>query len=157
MRENMRYVHFSEICKKIGNKQNTWKSHIHVFLTSLIIEWMDQNQRWRIYFNKFARWRHREQSLPCPSASCCSCFVSLLLIIVFFCLFVNCPGSLHAGDAFGYRKNCFTFVSHHFLYEGVTLHCVSVYCNVGICLNFSTWWNTTSSCQLLMWLILPWI
>jgi len=35
IRKNMRYAHFAEICRKFGNEQHMWKSHIRVFLTSL--------------------------------------------------------------------------------------------------------------------------
>ena len=42
-------------------------------------------------------------------------------MLLIFVISVNCPGSLHAGDAVWYGENYITFVSHHFLYEGMTL------------------------------------
>jgi len=33
--KNMRYMHFAEICKKCGNIQNMWQSHIRIKLTCL--------------------------------------------------------------------------------------------------------------------------
>jgi len=46
------------------------------------------------------------------------------------------PGSLHAGDAFWYWKNCFTFISHHFLYEGEKLHDTPFDYNTSMWLNY---------------------
>ena len=42
-------------------------------------------------------------------------------MLLIFVISVNYPGSLHAGDAVWYGENYITFVSHHFLYEGMTL------------------------------------
>ena len=35
MLENMRYVHFAEMCRKLKNERNMRKSHVHVFLASI--------------------------------------------------------------------------------------------------------------------------
>jgi len=37
-----------------------------------IMGWICQNQRRRVCFLQFARWRHLGRSLPSPTASCCS-------------------------------------------------------------------------------------
>jgi len=43
-----------------------------------IMEPVGRNQRWRVCFVKFVRWRHREQRLPSPTASSCKYNLSLI-------------------------------------------------------------------------------
>jgi len=84
-------------------------------------------------------------------AVCIALFLSLLLarytdcfLIIYVLvkmLIVNCPGSLHVGDAIRYRKNCFVTFSHHILYEGVTLYDASFVSYKNDIVMCDCWWE----------------